>query len=478
MKSLKQRITEDATDVLRKLGVLSRDAYRSHGKFSENQINKIFGSFAALRDRIGGRRTIPFEPKTKPPVSNPPEKTATEVRDFGKDKAVIATINPNVRTLEDLLAYMKIDREIWDVERCTINKWEVAMREPATTVGGRGTNATVSVNSKTGSRSVLWTREDHKPLHEPLFQVKAWLVRKKKLVQDQAFEKIEQRIVELMKPLKVPIPRTTNSADHLLEVSLYDAHFGLLAWGRETDENYDLKIAEERFAVAIYDLLNKATPWNVEEIVFPIGNDFFHVNNPESVTPKNRNELDVDGRLAKIVESGEAALITAIRACTAKARTRVIWVPGNHDPQTSYFMCRIIKAAFHGDKRVQVDVDPNPRKYVRYGCNLIGYTHGDEEPHVSLPTIMAGECPECWAATTHREWHLGHFHKKKETQFLAGDTFGAVSVKIIPSICGTDAWHYRKGYVCGDRVAEAFLFNKHTGLTATFTSRNVRSIGS
>ena len=40
-----------------------------------------------------------------------------------------------------------------------------------------------------------------------------------------------------------------------------------------------------------------------------------------------------------------------------------------------------------------------------------------------------------------------------------------------------DAWHFRKGYVGNSRVAEAYLYEKKSGLVATFTSQDVRPIG-
>lgn len=462
----KEGILQDALSVYNKFGGLTRDTYRAHGKFTENELSKFFNGFTGLVEtfRVKYPGTVPVKQSDDP----------TETREFSKNAGVIATVIKNVRTLDDLLSYMQVDLTVWEVERHVINKWETTMREPATTVGGSGDKAIVSENS-TGGKSTLWTRGSNVPMHEPMYQVKAWLVRKQPAIQDEAFEKIASRLTDLSEPVKL-VKYPKQDSRHLLEISLYDAHFGLLAWGRETGENYDLKIAERRFSAAIADLLEKTKGCAPEKIVLPFGNDFFHVNNPEGVTPMAKNSLDTDGRLCKIVEAGEAALINAVQTCLNVAPVEVLWIPGNHDPETSYFMCRILKAFFNGNKNVNVDVSPAPRKYINYGVNLIGYTHGNEERHGDLPTIMATEQKNVWSQVTHREWHIGHFHKKKETRFSAGDTFGGVAVKIIPSICGTDAWHFRKGYVGNSRVAEAFVYDFKTGLTGTFTSKDLRSM--
>lgn len=460
--NVRDEILADAVRVHNKCGLLARDNYRSHGKFSDQEVATHFGSFAKLREIVVPQKT---QDSMKP----------SETREFGKDSGVVATVNRNVKTLDELLAYMQVDLSVWEVEKHVINKWEVTMREPATTVGGAGNDALVVENEK-GGQHTLWTRGSREPMHEPMFQVKAWLKRKQPTVRDVGFERILNRIEELTKMPKV-IKYPKREVSTMLEVSLYDAHFGLLAWGRETGENYDLKIAEERYAVAINDLLNKAKGWTPEKIVIPVGNDFFHVNNPEGVTPMSKNVLDMDGRLCKIFEVGEAALINAVKTCVQVAPVQVLWIPGNHDPEVSYAMCRVLLHAFSPNKNVTVDVSPAPRKYVHFGVNLIGYTHGNEEKHGDLPTVMASEQKQIWSQVTHREWHIGHFHKKKEMRYSAGDTFGGVAVKVIPSICGTDAWHFKKGYVGGERVAEAFLYDKETGLIGTFTSKDMRSIG-
>lgn len=460
-------VISDAVRVYRKTGGLTRDTYRQHGKYSEADYAAHFNGFAALRS--AAMALIPDAPVTDK------ASTPTETREFGKSNGIVATVNKNVRTLDDLLAYMQVDLSVWEVEKHTINKWEVAMREPATTVGGAAPDAVIVEGDK-GSKSTLWTRGSKVPLHEPLYQVKAWLVRKMPLIQNEAFENIVRQ-VEQIAPVVKPIKYAKRTGNFLLEVSLYDAHFGLLAWGRETGENYDLKIAEKRFAVAVDDLLHKTQGCPPERIILPVGNDFFHVNNPEGLTPMGKNVLDVDGRLCKIIEVGERALINAVTTCLSVAPVDVIWIPGNHDPETSYFMCRILRAVFLNNKDVTVDVSPAPRKYIHYGCNLIGYTHGNEERHSDLPAIMASEQKDVWGQVTHREWHIGHYHKKKETRYSAGDTFGGVAVKIIPSICGTDAWHFRKGYVGNNKVAEAHLYDKQRGLAASYTSLDVRPIG-
>lgn len=366
---------------------------------------------------------------------------------LGGKSGVVTTKSLDIRTLEDALKVSAVDMKVWEVERHVINSWEV-------TIGGK--------NSGT-EKSETYTN----------YQVKVWLKRK-------APSTAELAITQLLKGVKSrPAQRIVPDRTHgryMLEVSLFDAHFGLLAWNRETGDDYDLKQAEQSYARTMEDLLGKTTGCQPEKILLPLGNDFFHVNNPEGQTPRGHNNLDVDGRLAKIFEVGSRALVHAVDRCLKIAPVEFIWIPGNHDPETSYYVCQYLKAYYRLNPNVHVDIEPPHRKYVHYGVNLIGFTHGNEEKHADLPLIMANENKEIWAKVIHKEIHTGHFHKEKETRFTASDTFGGVPVRVLPSISGTDAWHFGKGYVKGNRMAQAFLFDHERGLIAIYNSMNLRAL--
>jgi hypothetical protein len=264
-----------------------------------------------------------------------------------------------------------------------------------------------------------------------------------------------------------PLHRRAPTDPHLLEIDLFDVHFGKLCWGKEVGEDYDLEIAESLYREAVTDLLAKASAFEIEEIVLPIGNDFFHIDNHANTTTAGTPQ-DTDGRIEKILEAGQLAVVWAVEYLLAVAPVRVVWVPGNHDRLTSYCLAQTIRAYFRNCPDVQVDVSPSPRKRVRYGVNLIAYTHGDGEKPESLPAIMAQEWPEDWAATTTREWRLGHRHTQAKRETLPVATSNGVTMRWLGSMCPPDSWHARRGYVGNRRVAEAYLMSKERGYTGHF----------
>lgn len=350
-----------------------------------------------------------------------------------ENATVITSESKTVRTLNAALAKAKVDLTVWEVERHVINKWDCVAKDA----------------KKRLTATELW-------------QVKVFLRRKVPKIIEEGVKLFIQQVPSVE---KAKIHYEKHSDPYLLEVSIWDHHFGKLAWGRETGENYDLKIAEQIYSDAAHELIEKSRGFNIDKIVLPIGQDFFHVDGPNNTTTAGTPQ-DVDGRLAKIFATGQRALVNLVDLLMGIAPTHVLWVPGNHDWYTSWYLVQVLQAHYRHTKSVTVDASEMPRKCIEYGVNLLGYTHGCDEKHASLPAIMAGQWPQEWARTRHREWKIGHFHKVKETHYNSAETIDGVLVRVLPSLTGTDSWHFKKGYVGGMRAAQAFLYSAKNGYAA------------
>jgi hypothetical protein len=259
---------------------------------------------------------------------------------------------------------------------------------------------------------------------------------------------------------------------HLLEISPVDLHVGKYAWGEEAGEDYDITIAERVFTEAIDDLLHRASVYTLEKIVLVVGNDLLQTDTLQGTTTAG-TYVDTDSRYIKSFRRARAINSWAIHRCATIAPVEVQIIPGNHDSLTAFHVGEVLEAEFENDPRVTVNNGARRRKYLRYGVTLLGWTHGNEEKTQDLPLIMAQEEPEAWGQTLHREWHIGHLHKMKETRYTAGDSFNGVRVRILPSLCAPDAWHYTRGFVKERRACEAYLWNRKSGYAGHFSS-NVR----
>lgn len=357
-----------------------------------------------------------------------------------------AVVNKNIRTLQELVEVCQIDLEEWEITRWLCNQW---------CVGAKNNQNKIEVT--------------------PLFQVKAWLSKRK--VDTDLGKQKDLIIKELYE--KAPTFDVLNSLGtfinandkvekkFLYEISLHDLHIGKLAWGEESGENYDLKIAEERAKDAIKSLLDRVDLRKVERILFPIGNDLIHIDSKDNMTV-NKTVQDVDCRFLKIIKTAKRILIAIINDLSLIAPVDVLTVMGNHDATTSLLMSEILESYYHNNTRVFIDNSPKSRKYYQYGCTGLQLTHGDQENHKDLGLIFATEEPKLWAATTLRQCQLGHFHKSKKTNWVSVDSHQGFQVQILPSLSSADAWHYKKGYV-GLKQSKGFLFHKTEGLVGEFT---------
>lgn len=398
---------------------------------------------------------------------------------LGKESGQIIANGTDIKTLKDALSYADVDLGIWEVEKYTINKWDTSMREPATTVGGRGDDA-YAVENDEGGKHTLWTRGSHKPVKVTNYQVKVWLRRKITETEEQIFDRVMSRM-EGHAPDYKKIKREPVVDPHLAEMVLCDAHFAKLAYSKETFEDYDLQITRELYKNACIDLLDRINGYNIERILFPIGHDLFHVDDDTRKTPKGGNELDVDGRIERIYDMAHESVVNAIDMCRQVAPVDVIYVPGNHDPRLGMYLAKTIGAWYRNCEDVFVNPSIISRKYYRYGTLLLGMTHkarirgGGLNPE-RLTVMMATEAKQDFAETKWHEWHLGDQHRKLGCSFMDNNEELGTRVRWLPSLTAQDRWHFDEGYVLQRRAVECYLWNKDSGYVGHF-SVNARGEG-
>ena len=283
-----------------------------------------------------------------------------------------------------------------------------------------------------------------------------------KLTSDQVLN-----VFKSLPPVKVAQYKH-EKGDYLLELPLMDVHIGKLSWGAETGgADYDLKIAEQLWRATVTELLGKAVMFGKPELIlFPIGQDFFHFDTPATTTTAG-TPLDADSRWEKMFTKGVELLVWAIEQCRALALVKVFWIPGNHDTVLSYAATVGIAQRYNATDDVEVDLSPMPRKYIRYGRNLIGFSHGEDERR-RIDGLMQVESAEDWGKTDWREMHMGHLHTEQTVEK------NGIIFRRIASITAPDAWTGNKGYIGTVRRAQAFVWDKDAGLSAILNS-NVRS---
>lgn len=404
--------------------------------------------FAAVAEALGTTANaleiaLRRNPTLRAVWDNPDAPAPETVNAIRTGDVVESEPSERIISLEQLLAAAKVNLDEWEVKDFRVNKWENAAKDEA---------------------------HPGKMIVTPLFQVRANLGRpgierltsqlREAVVADVKADAARRHAVR-----STLLPAARIAGRHMLEVCLMDLHVGKLAWWQETGEDYDSHIAERSARTAVSELLLQASVYELEKILLPLGNDFFHYDNIGGSTTAGTPQ-DRDTRLHKMFRKGRGLASWMIHECAKVAPVEVVVVPGNHDEVLSWMLGEVLDAEFSKDERVTVDNSPKLRKYKDYGVNLVGYTHGKDEPHAKLPLIMAQEAPEMWARTKVREWHTGHFHHSKVRESMPVDSRNGVRVRILQSLSGTDAYHYRKGYIGEPHNAEAFVWSHDTGLRA------------
>ena len=247
---------------------------------------------------------------------------------------------------------------------------------------------------------------------------------------------------------------------------LGDHHFGMLAWRKETGDDWDTKLAKQNLEMAIAHLKLVAPP--SYSAVFTNLGDLLHVDNRTNRTPQSGHILDVDSRYARIIRFAAYGMCSGVESLLSKHEiVKVINVPGNHDPDSASWVALVMEAYFRNNPRVIVETSPAKMLFHEFGANMIASTHGDTMKFEQIPGIMAALQPQLWGRANYRVCHTGHVHNriKQETREYRGAHVEAHGV-LPPS----DSYGASLGYN-SDRTMKAIVYHKEGGEQARYTYR-------
>ncbi len=253
-----------------------------------------------------------------------------------------------------------------------------------------------------------------------------------------------------------PAPEHTD-ADLLTVFGIGDQHHSMLAWKDETGANYDLKISQEILLNTMSRLVSSA-PSAETAIILNLG-DFFHTDSQDNRTLQSHNQLDVDGRYAKMLQTGVRLMIDCIEMALQKHKRVIVRnLQGNHSPHTEYALSIAMAAFFHANDRVTVDCSPSKFFWHIHGRVFIAATHGDMAKPDQIAGIMASNKPVEWGQTDHRYALFGHVHHSSK----GGGEGSGVRWETFQTLASKDAWHHAKGYSAG-RSMTAINYHKIHG---------------
>jgi hypothetical protein len=288
------------------------------------------------------------------------------------------------------------------------------------------------------------------------------------LDKEQQHEAMENAIASLVSGLpkapRVKAPKKTLSNLCTL-YTFTDYHLGMFAWGEESGEDWDMKIAEKTLFSSL-DQMVSGSP-DSELAILNIQGDFLHWDGLEAVTPQNKHVLDADTRFDKLVELGISMCILATEKLLEKHKTvRVLICEGNHDLASSVWLRKCLKVVFSKNPRVEIDDTAFPYYAYLHGETMLGFHHGHKKKNKQLPELFASEprYREMWGKATYCYIHTGHLHQAEQDMAEGG---GAI-VERHPTGAPRDAYAARGGWV-SRRGMRAITYDKIKGEVSRVT---------
>jgi hypothetical protein len=173
------------------------------------------------------------------------------------------------------------------------------------------------------------------------------------LNEKQIFKKINNYIEEYS-PTYTNIERTKGT--HLLVVNPADIHIGKYANHLETGDGYNVEVACERVLEGLQGLIDKSKGFEVDRVLFCIGNDILHIDNVYNTTTAGTNQ-DVDGKWWEHFEIALALYVKCVEILREIAPVDVIHSMSNHDYQSGFHLAHALKSWVMNDSEVTFDIN-------------------------------------------------------------------------------------------------------------------------
>jgi len=277
--------------------------------------------------------------------------------------------------------------------------------------------------------------------------------------------KLQQELIKDLQnysPKFTKLIRKQDTQSYLLVIDPADIHIGKLASAFECGEDYNNQIAVQRVLEGVKGILQKASSFNIDQILFIGGNDILHIDNPKRTTTSGTPQ-DTDGMWHTNFLIAKQLYVDVLELLIGVADVHFQFNPSNHDYTNGFFLAQVIETYFRNCKNITFDCSIAHRKGFKYFNNLIGTTHGDGAKMQDLPLLMAQEYSKWWGETKHRYVYTHHVHHKVSKDFIG------LTVESLRSPSGTDSWHHRNGYEHAPKAVEGFIHCKNNGQIARIT---------
>jgi hypothetical protein len=241
-------------------------------------------------------------------------------------------------------------------------------------------------------------------------------------------------IAKEVKPIIIEKELTSTPSSKLLEIPLYDMHFGVS----------DLTYYQPHLHEIVYKIRSRS--W--DKILFVIGQDLLHNDNFKGQTASGTfiEKVDMVKAFDEVLQFYTTLITEAIKNSQS---VECRYVKGNHDESISYGFFRTLQATFP-----QVDFigTLKQRSAFTWEKVFIGLSHGDKGANRILENFIS-EFGKLIANADVKEVHLGHLHSEK-----SNDKFG-ITQRTLSTANKTDDWHDDMGFIGANKRFQLFEYS-------------------
>lgn len=250
--------------------------------------------------------------------------------------------------------------------------------------------------------------------------------------------------------------------DKLLNLyTVSDFHLGMLAWGDESGDDWDMKIAEDLFS-RWFDAAFQKAPDAGTGVINLLG-DLAHFDSLVAVTPASGNVLDADTRYQKLVRYMIRMVRRVVDMALVKHKNvRLLIVQGNHDESGMIWLAEMFSTLYDNEPRVFVDTSPDVYKMVQHGKTTLFFHHGHKARFDAIEPVMIAKFRKAFGESVYSYAHVGHLHHQKivESRNMIVEQHRTLAAK--------DAYASRGGWMSG-RSANVITYSAEYGEVARLT---------
>lgn len=250
-------------------------------------------------------------------------------------------------------------------------------------------------------------------------------------------DKLLEVVKKDRKPIEIDIPDYNGEYRNLLEIPLYDMHFGVSSL--------------EYYKPHLSKILKKIHMKKWNKILIVVGQDLLHNDNFRGQTARGTQIEKVD--MVKAFDEALDFYITVISEAIKESKeVECIYVKGNHDESMSYGLFRTLQATFRNYPEIKFNGILKQRTPFVWEKVFIGLTHGDKG-HNRIVENFISEYGKLIADAEVKEIHSGHLHVEKSK-----DNFG-ITHRTLSTANKTDEWHDDNGFVGANKRFQLFEYS-------------------